>query len=431
MIQTAVNSGNSEMTKYLLSTSSLTRTHHDDFVKELVVSAVNSKSLSVLKCILDKYPELLQCEYQMKYSRGNPDSCSLLHHAAVAGSQEMVEFLIHSELDVKQRTSEQERTVLGFAAVNTHTNVVDYLLHTNTTDDILSLGADPIVMTGAGGSVEIFNKLVNVGFNPLTKIKTGQTTLHMALMTGKIELAFYIMKHYPALIHMTGQYDRSSLHFAAEGGSVTLLRHLIEIGLDTQYVDEDGCTILQIACLFGQDDAVMYLTQHHKYLLHIKNKNGRTALHCASEGGNVDIFKHLVNAGLDVHDRDNNSGNMLHCACLRRNNEMIEYLLHHYSDDMIQPESKYGWYPFHTAAEFGDEAVLRLFKKHGVDICKITSEGESVLHISCRLANIDTARFILTQFPQLIPMKDNDGKTALEWAVEAGAVDIVKLFRKK
>ena len=432
MIKRAVNSGNAEMTKkYLSSTSNLTITHHEDFLKRLVVSAIYSKSLLVLKSIIDKYPELLQREYQVTYKGGKTYNCSLVHHAAKAGSKEMLEFFTQYGLDVKQRTSEEERTVLGFAASNANLNVVDYLLNTNTADDILSLGADPIVMAGAGGSVEIFNKLVNVGFDPLQRSKYRQTTLHLALKSGKEELAFYIMKQYPTLIHMTGQYDRSVLHYAAAGGSVTLLRHLIDIGLDTRYVDEESLTILHVACLDGKRDVVMYLTEHHGYFLHIKSNSGRTALHHACNGGKVDIFKHLVTVGLDVHDRDNDMNNMIHLACCRRNHDMIAYLLQHYSDHMIQPTTKLGWYPFHTASWHGDEAILRLFMKHNVDICKLTSEGESILHISCRLANIHTARFILAQFPQLIPLKDNYGMTALERAVRAGEVDIVKLFRKK
>ena len=55
IIQTAVNADNAEMTKYLLFTSSLPITHHGDFLKDLVFSAVISKSLLALKCILDKY----------------------------------------------------------------------------------------------------------------------------------------------------------------------------------------------------------------------------------------------------------------------------------------------------------------------------------------------------------------------------------------
>ena len=250
----------------------------------------------------------------------------------------MVEFLVQSGLDVKQQTSKKERTVLGFAATETHLNVVDYLLNTNTVEDILSLGADPIVMVGFGGSVEIFNRLVIVGFDPLQRNKNGQTTVHMALAFGKEELAFYIMKHFPSLISMTIQYGWSTLHCAAEGGSITLLQHLINIGLDTRYVDEDGETILHTACFAGKRDAVMFLTQHHMYLIHIKANDGRTALHHASEGGSVDVFKHLVTAGLNTHDCDNNMHNLLHYACCDRNHEMTENLLQQYSDHMIQQD---------------------------------------------------------------------------------------------
>ena len=431
----AVSSGNAEMTNYMLSTSSLTLTHHGDFLKELVVSAIYSSSLSVIKCLVDKYPDLLQGEYQMtyqcRYKHGISESCSLLHHAAVAGSKEIMEFLVQSGLDVKQRTSEREHTVLGFAAGSAHTNVVDYILNTNSSEDILSLGADPMVMAGAGGSVEIFSNLVNVGFNPMQIGKRGMTALHIALRTGKEELALYVMKQYPASILMSeGQYGRSALHFAAEGGSVTLLKHLIDMGLDARYVDATGETILDIACLCGQKNAVVYMTHYHKYLLQNKDTHNRTALHTASQGGNIYIFKHLIACGLNVYDLDTFMANMLHRACCQRNHEMIAYLLQHYRDDMVQPTID-GWYPFHAASQFGDETTLRLFIDNNVDICKFTSREESILHISCRYANIDTTRFILEQFPQLIPLKNIYDVTALELAVDAGAADIVKLFRKK
>ena len=432
MIKRAVNSGNAEMTKkYLSLASSLTITHHEDFLKRLVVSAIFSKSLSVLKSIIDQYPELLQREYQVTYKGGKTDDCSLLHHAARAGSKEMVKFFVHAGLDVKQRTSEQERTVLGFAASNAHPNVVEYLLKANTTDDILSLGADPIVMAGAGGSVEIFNKMVNVGFDPLDKDKNGQTALHMALKCNKDQLALYLMEQYPSSMHIKGHLGWSTLHNAAEVGSLKLLRHLIDFGVDERHVDKYGCTILHIACLAGKRDAVIYVTQHHECLLQIQNTNGRTALHYASEGGNIDIFKHLVTVGLDVHYRDNDMNNMLHLACYHRNHDMIAYLLQHYSAAMMHQITKHGWSPFHVASRYGDESILRIFMNHNVDICKLTSEGESILHISCRFANIHTTRFILAQFPQLIPLKDNYGKIALEQTVRAGSVDVVKLLRKK
>ena len=430
MIRAAVTSGNAEMTRYLLSTITIDITQDTSFQKQLAQIAVQSKSIEVLKTVLDIFPSMVHARYSVKFTDGKEDQASLLFHAARIGSKVLVEFLFRSGLDMKDGTSIEELTVLGTAARNGHLHVVDYLLSISTAADIVSLGADPIVEAGGGGSVEIFNRLVNIGFNPMQRNKRGQTALHMALLCGKEELAFYIMEHYPMLININGRYDRSVLHYAAEGGSVTLLQHLIEIGKDALYVDKNGLTILHVACLDRKKGTAMYLIQHHQYLLHMKKHTNQTALHLACEGGNVDIFNILVNAGLSVDDRDVNMNNMLHRACIRRNHEMIEYLLHHYSNGMIQ-KNKYGLYPFHVAARHGDEAILRLFMQHNVDICKLTSDDQSILHISSRNANIDTAQFILSQFPQLIPLKDNGGKTAVERAVEAGAVDIVKLFRKK
>ena len=283
-IHAAVNAGNLEETKRLLSTSTLDLRHEGVFLKKLFVSAIDSDSLLILKYTSDKFRELLQCEYETSID-GDKHNCSLLHYAAAAGSKEIVEFLVQSGLDVKQRTSEQEITVLGFAASKAHLHVVDYLLNINSTEDILSLGADPIVMAGEGGSVEIFNKLVNIGFDPMEKDKYGYTSLHLALKTGEEELAFYIMKQYPQSMHMTGKNDRSALHYAAFGGSVSLLKHLIDNGLDTRHVDKHGSTILHVACWAGKKDIVRYLTQDYEfiYLLRIEDNDGRTALDLASE----------------------------------------------------------------------------------------------------------------------------------------------------
>ena len=361
----------------------------------------------------------------MKSRHGKPDYGSLLHHAADSGSIEVLDFLLQYGLDVIEKTSKDEKTVLGIAAGNGYPDVVEYLLNTCSDDDILGLGADPIVKAGRGGSIDIFNRLVNVGFDPMDE-KFGLTPLHTALKNGKEELAFYIIEKYPNSIHMVGQNGRSALHYASEGGSVALLKYLIDIGMDTRKADKNVSTILHIACKFGRKDVVMFLIEHTN-ILHMKDKRDRSALHYASEGGNVDIFRYLVTAGLNVCDRDSGWENMLHRACVHKNHNMIDYLLANYTWGFIE-QDKSGWYPFHYAASRGDEGVLRLFMKHKIDLRKLSLQGESVLHVSCLEANFHTTQFILSQFRCLIPLKDKHGMTAMRQAVKANAFDIILLF---
>ena len=429
MIQAAVNSGNVEMTRYLLGTSTFNISQSSYFLKQLALSAVYSSSVNVLSYLLEVCPWMLHAKYAKEFDGDKMDDRLLIHYAAEVGSHVMIECLVRSGLNVKDCVTSKGLTVLGIAARNGNLNVVDHLLNSNSAEDMLSLGAEPIVGAGAGGSIDIFKALVNVGFNPLQQNIYGETTLHAALMHGKEKLAFYIMEQYPTLKDINGKYARSPLHYAAAGGNVALLKHLIDIGLDTRYVDWYGCTILHIACLNRQKDVVKYMIQFHGYLRDMKDKFNKSALHFASQGGDIGIFVHLCNAGMNVNARTKNMNTMLHRACTRRNYEMINYLLHHYIGDMNQPDND-GGYPFHTAARLGDDAVLRIFIKHNVDICKLSSEAESILHISCIEGNFDTTQFILTHFPQLINLQDSSGKTAMEYAVDSGAVDIVKLFRK-
>ena len=188
----------------------------------------------------------------------------------------------------------------------------------------------------------------------------GQTALHMALKMAKETLACYITKRYPALINTVGKDGESTLHYAAEGGNLTLIKHLIQNGMDTKCLDNYDCTILQTASIAGQKDAVVYLFQFNDYLIHAKDISDKTALHYAAEEGNINIFKYLVNAGIDVHARSNDKENMLHIACIHKNHEIIDYLLQNYADNMIQGD-KDGWYPYHVSAWQGDVVALRIF----------------------------------------------------------------------
>ena len=130
------------------------------FLKELVVSAVGSKFTEELRTHLDKYPQLQEAAYCLKYKYGEKDYCSLLHLAANYGCQEIVEFLVKLGLDLAETTTNREQTVLGLAAGKGHSDVVSYLLDTPSTDDILSLGWDapslePVVTSGLQGSVNV------------------------------------------------------------------------------------------------------------------------------------------------------------------------------------------------------------------------------------------------------------------------------------
>ena len=414
-----------EMVDYLLSESTTDFMQDKEFVNDLVMTALYSKSIDFLKNLLQKYPSILND----KFTRGDLGNSSLLLHAGTCGSKDMVEYLVFKGLDVSKK-DEFGCTVLSCAVDQGQSDLVEYLLKLDKIN-FREINPDLIVDAGEGGSIEIFMKLLDAGFSPLESNRKGQTALHMAAMIGHEDLAHFILNQYPDLIQQNGFKGWSTLQYAVHGGSLELVKDLIESGkLDTKHQDNNGETILHTACQLGEYNIVVYLTKEHKYLLKINdNKNG-TPLHHASRGGDTNIFKHLVSEGLSPEELDNDMATMLHYACRYRQHGMVEHLLRKYWSCDMNKQNRAGSYPLHIAAEHGDVALVRMLMKDNYDVHRLTSDGDSILHIGCREGKLAFTQFVLDEFPTMISKKNFDGKTAKECAVDAGHVDIVKLFKR-
>lgn len=100
-----------------------------------------------------------------------------------------------------------------------------------------------------------------------------------------------------------------------------------------------------------------------------------------------------------------------------------------------------GFKPLHIATEFSHENLVRLLVSHGADINGRTNTGETPLHIAVDI-DADSAwqnrREPDTEMTQLMlelgidpNLKNNDGKTALDWAIDYKHVDAIALLKSR
>ena len=428
MINAALRSGNVEMVDYLLSESTTDLMQDKDFLDDIVVNALHSRSFEFLKKLLDKNPWLIQRKYRYDGLDASYRNISLLQHATACGSQDMVEYLIDKGLDITEKDG-GGRSLLCWAVFHGRLELVDYFLNLGSSN-LLAMSPQVMVDAGHAGSIEIFNKLLDSGFDPLKSNEYDVTCLHMAATNGHEDLAFFIMEKYPELMTRISRSKWSTLHYAVQGGSLKLVQYLIEKGLDTKHVNENGETILHAACRFGEYDIVVYLTESHRYLVDMKDNDHNTPLHHASVNGNINIFRYLQQV-IDIEVVNKHLENVLHCACRGGNHMMVNNLLSYYKSEYVfHVQNKNGLYPVHVAAEHGDRSILYLFpsKVRG----HRTKSGDTILHISCRAGNKDITDYILNEISlqYMVPYKNYEGKTAMDCAVDAGHLEIVKLFRK-
>lgn len=136
------------------------------------------------------------------------------------------------------------------------------------------------------------------------------------------------------------------------------------------------------------------------YLLKIlttRDNDGFSLLHCAAEGGSVDIVNALmkavdeVNKHFEIDERINiddttyDGRSVLHFACKKRHRFLCTYLLldDKYKDLILFKKSVQGWNAAHFAAMGGDIHIMKILESKNLDIKTETVNGLNILHIAC------------------------------------------------
>ncbi|KAK0703015.1 ankyrin repeat-containing domain protein [Lasiosphaeria miniovina] len=213
---------------------------------------------------------------------------SLFHIACTAGSLEMVEVIIkklREQAGPLNITDREDSTPLHFAAINTSSSVLAYLL---------GLGCDSL--------------------DPNAMNARGFTPLHTAFTTGTLE-SINLLLGAGANINVIGPDKITMLHLAAQNFQNPEVLDLLS-EMDVNSRDEWDRTPLHITCGYGAPEAVEWLLDHGADPT-VLDDTGRSALHFACQNqipGSERILEVLLKKGLSPRDRDCGGSTPLHLA---------------------------------------------------------------------------------------------------------------------
>ncbi|XP_029826582.3 NF-kappa-B inhibitor epsilon [Ixodes scapularis] len=209
--------------------------------------------------------------------------------------------------------------------------------------------------------------------------------------------------------------------------------------------DDDGDTLLHIACMEGWKQLLFKLIQStpNPDLLDLRNDLGQTALHVASLCGRFDEARFLLVAGATVDARDRAGCTPLHVACkkgdLRVASDLlspvtqkeVEFLKLRYQvavdngsldvGRLLLQRTYAGDTALHLAVRSGSRALVeKLLQEHTADpnvrehYC-----GATPLHLACRLERPDLAECLLATGRVQVNAEDYGRRTALGRAWDA------------
>ncbi len=180
----------------------------------------------------------------------------------------------------------------------------------------------------------------------------------------------------------------------------------------------------------GDTARVRMLVDKDPGLLRAVDETGRTALHWACRGVDLEVVKALVEKGADVNARDAAAVTPLHSAASRGHRDAVEFLIAHGA--RVEAAMSGGSTPLHLAAAKGhrDVAAILLDRNAPLDVPDDTED--TPLLAAAREGKWDVVELIAGRTPaarvDVLNRPDFDGNTALHLACGSGRLDSVKVL---
>uniref|UniRef100_A0A452H5L6 Uncharacterized protein n=1 Tax=Gopherus agassizii TaxID=38772 RepID=A0A452H5L6_9SAUR len=302
--------------------------------------AVHSGHIEMVNLLLNKGASLSTCDKKERQP---------IHWAAFLGHLEVLKLLVARGADIMCK-DKKGYTLLHTAAASGQVEVVKHLLRLGVEiDEPNCLGNTALHIACYMGQDAVANELVNYGANVNQPNEKGFTPLHFAavstngalclelLVNNGADVNFQVRR--PGLDHTLGtveidcadKYGNTPLHVAARYGHELLISTLMTNGADTARRGIHDMFPLHLAVLFGFSDCCRKLLssgQLYSIVSSLSNEHvlsagfdintpdnlGRTCLHAAASGGNVECLNLLLSSGTDLRRRDKFGRTPLHYA---------------------------------------------------------------------------------------------------------------------
>uniref|UniRef100_A0A674G8U6 Ankyrin repeat domain 52 n=1 Tax=Taeniopygia guttata TaxID=59729 RepID=A0A674G8U6_TAEGU len=348
--------------------------------------AVHSGHLEMVNLLLNKGASPSTCDKKDRQP---------LHWAAFLGHLEVLKLLVARGADV---TCKDRRgyTLLHTAAAGGQIEVVRHLLRLGVEiDEPNSFGNTALHIACYMGQDAVANELVNVGANVNQPNEKGFTPLHFAAVSTNGALCLEILVNNGADVNFQSKEGKSPLHMAAIHGRFTRSQILIQNGSEIDCADKYGNTPLHVAARYGHELLISTLMTngadtarrgiHDMFPLHLAVLFGFSdcCRKLLSSGQLYSIVsslsnEHVLSAGFDINTPDSLGRTCLHAAASGGNVECLNLLLSSGAD--LRRKDKFGRTPLHYAAANGSYQCAVTLVTAGAAVNEPDGKGCSALH---------------------------------------------------
>ena len=352
-----------------------------------------------------------------------PPYKDLIRRTNFADAEYTTRLLIFSDMQF-EKFADGGRSLLSHAAEYGHTDITWELLKRPTTkpNSQDSQNRAPLTYAAKNGHMEVAWLLLARGdVRVHVKDAWGLTPLSYAAMNGHTAIVDMILSRGPAVDYVLDNERRSALSYASEQGHVDIVKSLLANG-----------SILASACLDAQDANCLACLGHaaingHPAVMNLLLKQGADAEKRIGGLNNFDSNNNADKAS-DCH----NHATVLWLAVMSGESDSVELLLEHAVDSKVVPEGQAGtplvWAVRNGRCNIAQHSVCPL--ESAAFIVRAVKTGYHTLAL--KLLHHFERPLHTTPQDDMINVQDDEGNTALHWAVkvrERKLVQCILVFR--